>query len=59
MTPRIDFAKVASSGYDAMGTLEHYARQSGLEPAGREAERVGRPGRHGPWWRRYLNLQLP
>ncbi len=31
--PRIEYAKVAKSGYEAMRTLENYVRQSGLEPS--------------------------
>ncbi len=29
--PRIEYAKVAKSGYEAMRALENYVRQSGLE----------------------------
>jgi hypothetical protein len=34
LKPRIDYAKVARSGYEAMRALETYILQSGLEPAG-------------------------
>lgn len=32
LKPRVDYAKVASRGYEAMRGLEAYIRQSGLEP---------------------------
>ncbi len=33
MKPRIEYVKVAKSGYEAMRALENYVRQSGLEPS--------------------------
>jgi AhpD family alkylhydroperoxidase len=33
MQPRIEYAKVAPYGYEAMRRLETYVRQSGLEPS--------------------------
>jgi alkylhydroperoxidase family enzyme len=33
MQPRIEYAKVAPSGDEAMRKLETYGRQSGLEPS--------------------------
>jgi AhpD family alkylhydroperoxidase len=33
LKPRIEYSKVAKSGYEAMRALEDYIRQSGLEPS--------------------------